>query len=450
MNRLRLGTGSLCGATAALLVLLGSASSAHAESGEFNLHIDLGAALPIAGANGVERTDNVVPVGPVGAVSFDWQIVAPLALEAIVGGGYMFGRDLYTNDDGTPYFNVGVGARVRPLDNREGYALDGDGGDWLGNFWLSAHLGFHLYDGPQFGVDLAAGYEFSVISPLQLGVFARGTLLVEGDNAGIDALITFGVNASFELGGQVDALDRDGDGLSDEREVQQYETDPSDPDTDGDRLDDGLEVRTGTNPLNADTDGDGARDGDEDVNGNGQADADEADPRVADTDSGGVPDGYELTHSMNPRDAADDDGDNDGVLTNVDQCPDTAEGAEVDERGCVLIRERLVLRGISFGYDSADILPESENTLQIAVQALRDNPEIRVEIGGHTDNQGGRAYNRDLSRRRADSVRAYLIEHGIDGGRMTTRGYGFANPVADNDTDEGRAQNRRIEFTVIE
>ncbi|MGE0789622.1 MAG: OmpA family protein [Sandaracinaceae bacterium] len=437
-------------AAVALLASSLVAAPAAAESGEFNLHIDLGAGFPVLGANGPDRLDGILQVGPVGAVSFDWQVFAPLAFEVIVGGGYMIGDNLYAAgaDGGSPYFNAGAGVRVRILDNQEGYLANG--GDWIGNFWASAHLGFHYYDGPQFGIDVAVGYEASIIEPLQLGVFARGALLVEGDNSGFDAIITLGVNASFELGGEVDALDRDGDGLPDEREINQYETDAGDPDTDHDGLEDGIEVHHTTNPLVADTDGDGALDGTEDANHDGNPDPDEADPRIPDTDQGGVPDGYELTHGMNARDPADDDGDRDGVLTNVDQCPDTAQGAEVDERGCVLIRERLVLRGIQFAYDSADILPESEGTLQIAIQALRDNPDVRVEVGGHTDNQGSRQYNRDLSQRRAAAVREYLINHGVDGSRMTARGYGLSRPTASNDTEEGRAENRRIEFTVID
>ena len=436
-------------ALASLLALAAAAPShARAESGEFNLHVDLGPGfplteplLPVGGAN--------VPVGFFANAAFDWQFIAPVALEAMIGGGYLFdaGWPPFGNV-GVPHFNVAAGARFRPLDNREGYLADG--GDWMGNLWISAHLGFHLFDGPQFGIDAAVGYEFSIIDPLQLGVFARGTLLIEGDNAGVDAILTVGINASFELGGQVDALDRDGDGLSDERELNQHETDPRNPDSDGDFLGDGLEVRTGTNPLVADSDGDGAMDGVEDANRNGVADSNEADPRNPDTDAGGVQDGYELENGLNPRDPADDDADNDGVLAHLDQCPDTAAGAEVDERGCVVIRERLVLRGVNFETGSAEILPSSEGMLQIALGALRDNPDIRVEIGGHTDNVGGRGPNQVLSRSRAQSVRDWLVEHGIDSSRMTTRGYGMSNPVATNDTDEGRAENRRIEFNVIQ
>src|SRR5690606_23423544 len=87
--------------------------------------------------------------------------------------------------------------------------------------------------------------------------------------------------------------------------------------------------------------------------------------------------------SVNSFGCGDEDGD--GVLDDTDQCPGTPEGSEVDARGCVALPPALVLEGIEFEYDSADITPVSEPRLRIGAQALRDNPPIRVEIGGHTD-----------------------------------------------------------------
>ncbi len=428
-------------ASIALVSLLSFAPSARAESGQFNLHLEAGAGFGFT----ENALTNEIPIGPYGFASFDWQFLPPVALEIIAGGGTL----IASSGDFAGSFHSGVGIRARLLDNQEGYQLDG--GDWIGNLWVSGHLGFHYFDGPQFGIDAAVGYEFSVVRPLQIGVFARGILMIEGDFPGVEAIVVAGASFSFDLGGRVEAVDRDGDQLPDEREINATRTDPDDPDTDDDLLQDGIEVRTNTDPLNPDTDGDGAQDGREDVNRNGQPNGDEADPRVADTDGGGVPDGWELDHPpMNPRDPADDDGDNDRVLTDVDQCPDTAPGAEVDERGCVVIHERLVLQGIQFEYDSAEILPSSEQVLQLGMQALRDNPNVRVEVGGHTDNQGSRSYNQQLSQRRAQAVVDWMVAHGIEASRMRVRGYGPSRPVASNDTEEGRAQNRRIEFTVIE
>jgi len=292
-----------------------------------------------------------------------------------------------------------------------------------------------------------------VQSPIQVGVFARGALLFGNDNPNrdsVDAILSLGVSFSFELVGGVSGLDTDGDGLPDEREVARFRTDPNNPDTDGDGLNDGLEVRTETDPLSSDTDGDGAMDGVEDANHSGGLDAGESDPRVADTDQGGVPDGWELDHGMNVRDPADDDSDRDGVPEHIDRCPNTPEGEEVDENGCIVMQERITLDGIRFAFDSAEILPESERTLRRGLQILLDNPDVRVEIAGHTDNVGGRAYNNRLSRQRAEAVKQWLTEHGIDAARLETRGYGASEPVTANDTEEGRAQNRRIEFRQLD
>ncbi|MBX3245976.1 MAG: OmpA family protein [Myxococcales bacterium] len=432
------------------LALLTFSAPAHAESGRFNLHLDLGAGLPILGP--LQPEPNVpVTAGFTGWFGADFQIVAPVAVEVLLGGGYFSSAfpDRALERSGTPYFSAAVGARLRFMDNHEGYANE-QGGDLLGNLWVSAHLGYHLFDGHQFGVDAAIGYELSVVRPLQLGFFVRGVVMPGGRNQGVDAFVSVGITGSIELWGRTAQLDSDGDGLSNEREINRYRTDPFNPDTDGDGLPDGVEVDGGTDPRNPDTDGDGLLDGQEDANANGRVDPGETDPREADTDRGGVPDGYEVQHGTDPLLAQDDDEDGDGVLNDRDACPGTAPGTEVDARGCAIIRARMVLPGIEFAFDSAEILPASERTLNIALQILRDNPDARVEIGGHTDNVGAAAYNRRLSQQRADAVRAWLVGRGVDGRRMQARGYGAAQPVAPNDTDEGRARNRRIEFKQLD
>lgn len=427
----------------AITTIVGTAGVARAESGTWNLHLDAAAMAPIAGHIAPQGDGDVLPIGASGLLGVDWQLAQPFALELVVGGGYVFPvQDV----DGTPWVTAGIGGRVRFLDNHEGYA-DEPGGDYLGNTWVSAHFGYHLFDGSQPGLDLGVGYEASVMKPIQLGLFARAAILFAGDTEGVDALIMGGVNMSIELAGGIEALDTDGDTLSDEREVNEHGTDPNNPDTDGDGLNDGLEVRTETNPTNPDTDGDGAADGVEDASRDGVPDANEPDPRKPDTDSGGVPDGWELQHPpMNPRNPADDDSDRDRVLEHVDQCPGTPEGTEVDERGCAILRAVMSFTGIQFEFDSAAIRPDSEVTLQTALGILRDNPDVRVRIEGHTDNVGNAAYNRRLSQQRAESVKQWMVQHGIDAARLETRGLGATRPVASNDTDEGRAQNRRIEF----
>ena len=110
----------------------------------------------------------------------------------------------------------------------------------------------------------------------------------------------------------------------------------------------------------------------------------------------------------------------------------------------------ITLKGIYFDFDKSTIKPESRPALEAAAQILNENPTINVEIQGHTDSKGSDSYNLSLSDRRAASVVAYLVQNlGIARSRLTSRGYGESQPIATNDTDEGRALNRRVEFVIL-
>jgi OOP family OmpA-OmpF porin len=113
------------------------------------------------------------------------------------------------------------------------------------------------------------------------------------------------------------------------------------------------------------------------------------------------------------------------------------------------MQRELVLQGIEFEYDSAEINPSSEPVLRVAAQMLIDNPDVRVEIGGHTDDQGTPSYNLELSQARAQSVANWLQGHGVEGSRLEVQGYGQTQPIVPNDSEENRARNRRIEFKQI-
>lgn len=143
------------------------------------------------------------------------------------------------------------------------------------------------------------------------------------------------------------------------------------------------------------------------------------------------------------------DGDNDGVVDRLDQCPDTRAGAQVDVKGCE-IREAIRLQGVNFETNSDRLLPGAEQVLDDAAASLVRNPTIHVEVAGHTDSQGAADYNEGLSERRAITVRDYLIGHGVSADRMTVKGYGEAEPIADNSTAAGRAQNRRVVLRITE
>jgi outer membrane protein OmpA-like peptidoglycan-associated protein len=106
-----------------------------------------------------------------------------------------------------------------------------------------------------------------------------------------------------------------------------------------------------------------------------------------------------------------------------------------------------VLEGITFDVNKTTIKPESENTLRKALKTLTTYSDISVEISGHTDSDGSAKSNQKLSEGRANSVRDWLVRQGVDDKRITTIGYGEDKPIADNKTKEGKAKNRRIEFT---
>jgi OOP family OmpA-OmpF porin len=136
------------------------------------------------------------------------------------------------------------------------------------------------------------------------------------------------------------------------------------------------------------------------------------------------------------------DGDGDGILDSQYKCPDTPKGERVDATGCPFNKE-LLLQGVKFATNSADLLPESIPVLDRAVATLKRYPEVNVEVAGHTDSRGADAYNQQLSARRAESVLKYLKDGGVTN-TLTSRGYGEREPIASNDTDEGRLQNRRV------
>lgn len=142
------------------------------------------------------------------------------------------------------------------------------------------------------------------------------------------------------------------------------------------------------------------------------------------------------------------DSDQDGVFDDRDKCPGTPRGTAVDADGCPL-KGSITLEGVNFEFNSALLTAESRTILGTMASDLKKYPRLRIELQGHTDNVGSDAYNQALSQRRAESVRAYLVEHGVPAGQFTARGYGESQPIDDNRTDAGRARNRRVVMNVI-
>ncbi|GHE19639.1 OmpA family protein [Halomonas urumqiensis] len=101
---------------------------------------------------------------------------------------------------------------------------------------------------------------------------------------------------------------------------------------------------------------------------------------------------------------------------------------------------------VNFAFDSADLTMQAESTLDEVARRLREHTDVNIRIDGHTDSVGSNQYNMGLSQERADSVRSYLMSQGVSGSRMMATGYGEERPVATNETDQGRALNRRVEI----
>jgi PKD repeat protein len=109
----------------------------------------------------------------------------------------------------------------------------------------------------------------------------------------------------------------------------------------------------------------------------------------------------------------------------------------------------VVLEGVHFQTNKAVLLPESAQILDRVAESLLAHPEVKVEVGGHSDADGSDAYNLKLSTKRANSVREYLIQKGVPAAQLTARGYGETQPIADNKTPEGKATNRRVELKLM-
>jgi OOP family OmpA-OmpF porin len=141
------------------------------------------------------------------------------------------------------------------------------------------------------------------------------------------------------------------------------------------------------------------------------------------------------------------DSDGDGVFDYLDHCPNTPRGLAVDSKGCPLpVKDRVSIELlVQFDFDQAVIKPEFHDHLRGVANFMKTYPNTRIQLDGHTCWIGTEDYNYDLSERRAESVKAYLVDKfGIAASRLTTRGYGESQPIANNDTKEGRMENRRV------
>lgn len=183
-----------------------------------------------------------------------------------------------------------------------------------------------------------------------------------------------------------------------------------------------------------------------------------------DSDADGVPDSLDQCPDTAPGTVVDSrgcallaDSDGDGIPDSRDRCPDTAPGENVDAVGCPQLfevqgvaRTSVVLFGVTFESNRSSLTSASNAALDRVAASLVANPDVRIQISGHTDSVGAAATNQRLSLQRAQSVKAYLVRKGIRPDRLETVGYGEDHPIATNDTAAGRRENRRVELTLLE
>ncbi len=332
-------------------------------------------------------------------------------------------------------------ARVQPL------LIFGAGG----RYWSTDELPLPVVpSGLSPFVNLGAGVLVPIAGPLSFRAEARFLLTTQGPNSlggdvvHTDLEVVGGLHLSFGSGG-----DADGDRIPDGKDGC------PDPDDDGDGvLDAADQCPDALEDLDGHVDGDGCPDPDND--GDGVLDGEDLCPMVAGT-ARGCPD----ADGDGFADCSDDcpdlpgpvggcpDTDGDGLLDPDDECP--TEAGPVASFGCPDGDGDVITEKVYFDTGRATVKDASLSLLDDVAGILATYDDIeRVRVEGHTDSQGSDSSNKELSQARAEAVVEYLVEKGIDGGRLEPVGYGEEQPIADNDSAEGRAENRRVEFLIVD
>jgi OOP family OmpA-OmpF porin len=267
--------------------------------------------------------------------------------------------------------------------------------------------------------------------------------LSDEDGAGIEKPVDYvaGIGIQYSWGGSPTrrVVDSDGDGVSDDLDKC-----PGTPA--------GTPVDSTGCPLPMDDDGDGVTNDIDKCPGTPAGTKVDANGCELDSDGDGVGDSRDQCPNTPAGAKVDEKGceldtDGDGVVDSQDKCPDTPKGDRVDAVGCSF-KEEIKLPGVVFETGKAELKPESVPVLDGAIATLKRYPEIKIEVAGHTDSRGSDALNLDLSSRRAETVLKYLRDGGVSN-TLTSRGYGERQPVASNNNDDGRQQNRRVVLRVL-
>jgi OOP family OmpA-OmpF porin len=289
-------------------------------------------------------------------------------------------------------------------------------------------------------IDLGAPRDDGSLVQLRADLGARRGLTTDtNDEHPVDYVAGIGIQYSWGGSPTRRVVDTDGDGVTDDLDKC-----PGTPA--------GTAVDSSGCPLPQDDDADGVTNDIDKCPGTPAGAKVDANGCELDSDGDGVGDSRDQCPNTPAGAKVDEkgcelDGDGDGIVDSVDKCPDTPKGERVDNSGCPFKKE-LLLQGVKFETNSAALLPESIPVLNNAIATLKRYPEVNIEVAGHTDSRGSDAFNLDLSARRAESVLKYLQDGGVTNA-MTSRGYGERQPLASNNTDDGRQQNRRVVLRVL-
>jgi outer membrane protein OmpA-like peptidoglycan-associated protein len=404
---------------------------------------------------------------------------------------------LKENSKLAPFLSLGYGLAFYNRNNNLDYGLSPRGDYSRLDFIVPVGLGLKYQFDDNFALQYQYLYNFTTNDNHDTHLALNNP--VENSRPGNDAFGEHIVSLIVNFGGDKDS---DHDGVSDK-----YDLCPDTPkgvkvdskgcpiDSDNDGVPDYLDKCPDT-PANAkidangcplDTDGDGVPDYLDKCPNTPKGVAVDANGCPFDADKDGVPDYLDKCPDTPVGVAVDAkgcplDSDGDGVPDYMDKCPNTPNGVAVDKNGCPLDRDgdgvpdyldkcpdvpgtvankgcpevtaehkkvfEQALQGIQFETAKDVIKKPSYIILNKVVDILKENPSYNIEINGHTDNQGNVAKNLDLSQKRSDAVKKYLVDGGINASRLTTKGFGATMPVADNATAAGRAKNRRVEFKV--
>ena len=355
---------------------------------------------------------------------------------SLYGGAILSGKSLFNLKKLDPTIRIAAGHASFGDDDIEGQSLSGQG-------YLNGNIGF--------GLSYKFAEKFSAQLNLNRKVYSKelSNILNEDGKAGaFSNEVTFGL--SYHFG----STDSDGDGIKDSKDACPFDAGPENlngcPDDDKDGIinkDDACPKQAGLAAFN------GCPDTDQD----GVTDKDDACPEVfGDAAYGGCPDsdgdGIIDSEDNCPNQAGESDNngcpysdsDSDGVLDKDDNCPN--EAGSIDNSGCPDVN----LDGFSlkFDTDKAELSERVQEELAEIYTILSSNPTVSVVVEGHADETGSEGYNQKLSEKRATAAAEYLIQLGVSADRLSTIGYGETSPLTENNTSEGRAANRRVEFKV--